>query len=63
MLSRVKISSGGSFNSFRGVTGLAQEQFLVEHREFLTGERRIDRLPNLRAEVAVFLLTRVTAAP
>ncbi len=36
----------------------AQEKFVVEHREFLTGERRIGLLPNLRAEVAVFLLTR-----
>lgn len=36
----------------------AQEKFVVEHREFLTGQRRIGWLPNLRAEVAVFLLTR-----
>ncbi len=50
-----------SVNDFEALA--AQEKFVVEHREFLTGERRIDRLPNLRAETAVFLLTRVTAAP
>lgn len=45
-----------SVNDFEALA--AQEQFRVEHREFLTGERRIDRFPNLRAEVAVFLLAR-----
>lgn len=33
-----------------------QQRFVVHHREFLAGERRISVLPNLRAEVAVFLL-------
>ena len=37
---------------------LAEEQGVrVEHREFLAGERRISVAPNLRAEVAVFLLS------
>lgn len=34
----------------------ADKGFHIEHREFLAGERRISALPNLRAEVAVFLL-------
>jgi methionine biosynthesis protein MetW len=35
---------------------LAEQKGLrIDHREFLAGERRITWLPNLRAEVAVFL--------
>ncbi len=35
----------------------SENGFAIEHREFLAGERPISFLPNLRAEVAVFLLT------
>ncbi len=31
--------------------------FRIEHRDFLAGEKRVTVAPNLRAEVAVFLLT------
>jgi methionine biosynthesis protein MetW len=34
----------------------SRQGFRIEHREFLAGERRISALPNLRADVAVFLL-------
>jgi methionine biosynthesis protein MetW len=33
-----------------------QEGLAVERRFFLAGQRRVDRLPNLRAEVAVYLV-------
>ncbi len=39
------------FERFAGENG-----FAIRHREFLAGERPISLLPNLRAEVAVFLL-------
>jgi methionine biosynthesis protein MetW len=35
-----------------------QEGLAIERRFFLTGHRTVDRLPNLRAEVAVFLVRR-----
>ena len=34
----------------------ARQGFRVQHREFLAGERHIRAFPNLRADVAVFLL-------
>src|ERR1022692_436748 len=35
-----------------------QEGLAIERRFFLTGRRTVDRLPNLRAEVAVFLVRK-----
>jgi methionine biosynthesis protein MetW len=35
-----------------------QEGLAVERRFFLAGRRTVDRLPNLRAEVAVYLVRR-----
>jgi methionine biosynthesis protein MetW len=36
----------------------AAERLAVERRYFLAGHRTVKRLPNLTAEVAVFLVTR-----
>jgi methionine biosynthesis protein MetW len=45
------------FLSIKDFERLAGDKgFHIEHREFLSGERLISALPNLRAEVAVFLL-------
>ena len=35
-----------------------QEQWRVPHRIFLAGQRKVDILPNLRAEVAVYVVRR-----
>ena len=37
-----------------------QEQWQVERRIFLSGRREVQMLPNLRAEVAVFLVSRAS---
>lgn len=45
------------FLSVRDFERFATEKgFAIEHREFLSGESRVSWMPNLRAEVAVFLL-------
>jgi methionine biosynthesis protein MetW len=36
----------------------ALEKLVVERRYFLSGHKRVNRLPNLLAEVAVFLVRR-----
>ena len=37
------------------------EQLVIERRYFLSGHSRVESLPNLRAEIAVFLVKRETA--
>jgi methionine biosynthesis protein MetW len=37
------------------------ERLVVERRYFLSGHSRVESLPNLRAEIAVFLVKRETA--
>jgi len=46
-----------NYLSVKDFEDLARKEGLrIEHREFLSGEKRVAALPNLRAEVAVFLL-------
>lgn len=46
------------FLSVRDFEIFAEEKgFRIEHRDFLAGEKRVTTSPNLRAEVAVFLLS------